>query len=258
MTSGSRRSRNYKEKRPMLAFGQIILPIAALIAVGLLFVGIKLFFLTPPDRGGVEVVAGAEPVREANNLEEKSTDVASAVVPVKSEEKKPQPKQNVVLAGPVDPTKPAKKESKPAATKPSAVKPSAPAAAKPASTAGSTKSEKPAQVAVKPNTKIETKPTAKPTSTQTTKKPETAPAQTSTVGKWAVQIGAFTKEEGAKTLSAQAKNDGYATTISAADSSSGTKFYRVRVSAGDSKEKAEKLAAELEKKGYPVSVLPVR
>lgn len=232
MTSGGRRTRNYKEKRPMLAFGQIVLPIAALVAVGLLFVGIKLFFLTPPDRGGVEVPAGAESIREMGNLEDKSSDVVSSVVLAKSEEEKPQPKQNVVLAGPIDPAKPARNDAKTVTAKPSAPK---------------------------PNVETGTKPAVKPTpSPAAAKKPDTTPVKVAATGSWAVQIGAFTKEEGAKTLSAQAKNDGYATTISATDSSSGTKFYRVRVSAGDSREKAEKLAAELEKKGYPASVFPIR
>lgn len=251
----------------MLAFGQIVLPIAALIAVGLLFVGIKLFFLTPPNRGGVEVIAGAENIQEEKTNSEdlgggKSKDIPAVVATVKSEEKKtPQPKQNVVLAGPVDPTKPvkpAKGEQKPAAAKPATTKPST---VKPAVTNSTATGAKPAQTASKPATKIETTSTAKPTTTQAQKKPETIPAKTPTTAKagskWGVQIGAFTKEEGAQTLSAQAKKDGYATSISATDSS-GTKYYRVRVSAGDTKEKAEKLAAELEKKGYPVAVFPMQ
>ncbi len=252
----------------MLAFGQIVLPIAALIAVGLLFAGIKLFFLTPPNRAGVEVVASVEDTQKANaseaeNLGGKSEDTAPAVATVKSEEKKPQQsKQNVVLAGPVDPakaTKSAKIESKPAAAKPAPTKPAGSVAAKPATTKLSV--AKPAtttQTAAKPGTKIETTPTAKPTA-QAQKKPETIPSPTTAKAgsKWGVQIGAFTKEEGAQTLSTQAKKDGYATTISATDAS-GTKYYRVRVSAGDTREKAEKLAAELEKKGYPVAVLPMQ
>ena len=56
MAATSRRSRNYKEKNSMFAFGHFALPIAALVAVGLLFVGIKLFFLTPSGKSdGIEV-----------------------------------------------------------------------------------------------------------------------------------------------------------------------------------------------------------
>jgi len=222
----------------MLAFGQIVLPIAALIAVGLLFVGIKLFFLTPPDRGGVEVVAGSGSAWTANpepeeGVAEKPGDAAYAVEPPKPADTKPQTQQKVVLAGPVDPAnQPAKTAAKPAEVNRQTVKPAA------------------KQTAAAP---------AKPAVTQTADKSKAAaatpvPAQT----KWAVQIGAFTKEEGAKTLSAQAKKDGYTTSVSTTNTSSGSKFYRVRVNAGDTREKAEQLAAELEKKGYPVSVTPIQ
>lgn len=245
MTSGSRRSRNYKEKRPMLAFGQIVLPIAALIAVGLLFVGIKLFFLTPPDRGGVEVIAQAENPQalplEGDDPGEEPNNTTPVNDEATQQEQKSQPKEKIILAGPVDPGRPTssttKSEVKPADTKPQTAKPTTNTTA---------------------NTQQTVKPAAKPTAAvqTSTKQPQTAATQTTAAAKWVVQIGAFSKEEGAKTLADQAKKEGYSTSISTTNSSSGTKFYRVRVNAGDTREKADKLAVELEKKGYPVSVFP--
>ncbi len=44
----NRRSRQYKMRRPMFAFGHVMLPVVGIIAIGLLVVGVKLFFLPPP------------------------------------------------------------------------------------------------------------------------------------------------------------------------------------------------------------------
>lgn len=228
MTSGSRRSRNYKDKRPMLAFGQIVLPIAALIAVGLLFVGVKLFFLTPPDRGGIEVFAQTGNLKAEDPViakpEEKSND---PIPPVQQTT----PNQKIPMAGPVNPVRQTQ------------------------STRSETKPAIPNQQTAKPATKTDKQPaanqTSKPAAIQTSQ-----PAQTTASAKWTVQIGAFSKEDGAKSLSDKAKKEGYPTSISTTNSSSGTKLYRVRINAGDTREKADILAAELEKKGYPVSVFP--
>ena len=35
-------------RRPMFAFGHVMLPVVGIIAIGLLVVGVKLFFLPPP------------------------------------------------------------------------------------------------------------------------------------------------------------------------------------------------------------------
>ena len=40
----TRRTRNYKEKKPMTTFGQFILPLTVIMALALLFFSVKLFF----------------------------------------------------------------------------------------------------------------------------------------------------------------------------------------------------------------------
>ena len=55
----------------------------------------------------------------------------------------------------------------------------------------------------------------------------------------------------------QARKDGYSATVARGELS-GKEYHRVRVAAGSTRESAEKLAAELEKKGYPVSLVPIR
>jgi len=46
----ARENRRQRDKKPMLPFGDLMLPIIGLIAVGLLIVGIKFFFLSGPVR----------------------------------------------------------------------------------------------------------------------------------------------------------------------------------------------------------------
>jgi len=61
----------------------------------------------------------------------------------------------------------------------------------------------------------------------------------------------------ATTLVSEVKKQGYTASVSRADSS-GKTFHRVRVNAGGTREDANRLAAELERKGYPVSVVPMQ
>ena len=115
MASISRKSRNYKEKRSMLTFGQLALPLAALVALALLFVGIKLFFLSPNDKKGDSVnliettvnitsedsikSADTEPkpqVQSTVKQTEKRADTAKIVTKSKAAEK-------IKLAGPIVP-----------------------------------------------------------------------------------------------------------------------------------------------------------
>lgn len=45
----TRRTRNYKEKKPMTTFGQFILPLTLIMAIALLFFSVKLFFFDSKD-----------------------------------------------------------------------------------------------------------------------------------------------------------------------------------------------------------------
>ena len=42
-----RNTRNYKEKKPLITFGQFVLPLTVIMAIALLFFSVKLFFLDP-------------------------------------------------------------------------------------------------------------------------------------------------------------------------------------------------------------------
>ncbi|MDG3548626.1 hypothetical protein P8R50_12250, partial [Methanobacterium formicicum] len=56
----ARENRRQRDKKPMLPFGDLMLPIIGLIAVGLLIVGIKFFFLSGPVREAHKPVIAQE------------------------------------------------------------------------------------------------------------------------------------------------------------------------------------------------------
>ncbi|MDR1916139.1 MAG: SPOR domain-containing protein [Synergistaceae bacterium] len=238
MAATSRRARTYKEKSSSFTFGHFALPVAAVIAVGLLFVGIKLFFLTPPDKIGIEVIhseaserpQGAEtqitPPQKPAVQEETGTLTSLGTVAPEAVATG----QSVILAGPIAPNGKAARV------------PYVPPSGSTATRSDSAKG------------KDSKTPTAQTNATKSQR--NTQRASQATNGKWAVQIGAFVKQEGASTLLSAVKKQGYVASISRVDSS-GKTFHRVRVDAGNSKENAAKLATELEKKGYPVAVVPV-
>jgi cell division septation protein DedD len=243
MAATSRRTRTYKEKGSGFTFGHFALPVAAVIALALLFVGIKLFFLMPAGRIGIEVVPA--PI-DLSAQSERNPQIAAPLVaesePAEGEmASSAAPAVNtspaetagggeaIVLAGPIAPNGTSAR-----------VRPSAPAA--------------PANNSAAANTVRNTQPAVR---TAAAKPRNSAGAVLGTNGKWAVQIGAFVKQEGASMLLSEVEKQGYVASISKVDSS-GKTFHRVRVNAGGSREDAAKLAAELERKGYPVAVVPTQ
>lgn len=239
MNSTSRKDRNYKEKRSMLAFGHIALPLAAVIAVGLLFVGIKLFFLSPADREGVEIISEQAAVIESPEQTSAAQALTGETAPstpapqapaASAQTSAPEPSAAVVLAGPVG--------SQPqTAAKPSGQKPAQPQ--KPTTPA------KPQAGSTRPTT---------PKKDQNAQSPAPKPTTPPASGNFGVQIGAFSKRDGAETVAKEAAKHGYKPQISSIESS-GKTFYRVRIAAGRTRDDAAKLAAELEKKGFPVAII---
>ncbi|MDR1516325.1 MAG: SPOR domain-containing protein [Synergistaceae bacterium] len=228
MTATSRRSRNYKEKNSMFAFGHFALPIAALVAVGLLFVGIKLFFLTPPNGGAVPAipVAGVpdlESTASGGEFTEESLYAAANDTPGDTASDIP----SALSVGPISDSREKPEKSEPAII--------------------STQQKTPVKQAA---TAVKKTPAA-------LKKTENMPAPSPAGSAWAVQVGAFSKAEGANVVLGEMKKLGYSASISKSDAS-GSTFHRVRVAAGNSRADAQRLASALEKRGYPVLVVPSR
>jgi cell division septation protein DedD len=227
MTATSRRSRNYKEKNSMFAFGHFALPIAALIAVGLLFVGIKLFFLTSSDSQPEVEISVIEPDPQPNGMDGEFAETSPEPdIYAVSQESVPEVSQIVVVTPPEPIVGPiGTKDNAASATR-----------------------QQPT------NTGNAARPAKRP---QPARNPQRPATQGASGTGWAVQVGAFSKAEGANTVLDQVKKQGYSASISKTETS-GSTFHRVRVAAGKSREEAQRLAVELEKKGYPVLVVPAR
>ncbi|MDR0647716.1 MAG: SPOR domain-containing protein [Synergistaceae bacterium] len=226
MATTSRRSRNYKEKNSMFAFGHFALPIAALVAVGLLFVGIKLFFLTPSDRGEGFEVPIEGPIGSVSQ---------DASAPEIADDPEPQGAEIAVIP-----------------TQTPTAAPTGPSVGPITDTPGT------GAVIVTQAPRAPTSPAVPVKKTPAAPKRPTPTAQQAPSGAgWAVQVGAFSKESGANEVLNEMKKMGYAASISKSDASGAT-FHRVRVAAGRTREEAQRVASALEKKGYPVLVVPSR
>jgi cell division septation protein DedD len=194
----------------------------------LLFVGIKLFFLTPPQRAGIQVIpdALATPHNSSTPVIQEPDFALAEMETVPGEFANVEPEKlettdvAIVLAGPLSQSGSARASSSPAAAK----------------------------------TDVKRQTTASTGKAQ--QKPSQPANAAGAKSKWGVQIGAFVNEGSASTLLSDVNRLGYVASISKIDSS-GKTFHRVRVGAGNTREDANRLAAELEQKGYPVAVVPM-
>ncbi len=212
---GTRRTRRYKMRRPLFAFGQLMLPLVGIVALGLLIVGVKLFFLpgksseTSIISSEQQVVSGKRPTEvspeEKNSGETpgwEKTGEASSVFTT------PGSMQIAVPVGKKDPLVAA--PQKPREENPSPPKPSAPS--------------------VSP--------------------PGVAPAR----GTWGVQVGAFTQQGQAASLMRELQKTEKNVLITTGVVN-GKTYYRVRIVGGKSRAEAEQLEKKLRQKGYPTLVV---
>ncbi|MDR1580332.1 MAG: SPOR domain-containing protein [Synergistaceae bacterium] len=228
MAATTRRSRIIKRKGSGITFGHFALPVAAVVALGLLFVGIKLFFLTPDNHGAAEITRIETPVfseQPAALADEPDFMLAESDPEIIVPEKLETTDVSLVLASPLTQSgNPARASSGTAEQ-----------------TAGTKNTQKRASAA---------------SAAKTSRPASTAAAKPSTNAKWGVQVGSFVNEGSASTLVSEIKKQGYSASVSKADLS-GKTFHRVRVEAGNSREDADSLAVKLRDKGYPVSVVPM-
>ena len=231
----------------MLPFGDIMLPIIGLVAVGLLLVGIKLFFLSgTPTRASVPSPAPRQVAQ---------TDGAGVnQTPPTIDRETPQAPSNgagkgtpSVLAVPAGSSEKA----------PAPVQPAAQKKTEPVRTAATPKAQPKAAPVAAPK-KPSPPPAAKPSATTAAPKaPPTTKAPSASTSTWGVQIGSFTNRSGAEEVSAQAKKAGYSAVITSAQVS-GRTFYRVTVPAGMSQSDADALSKKLSGAGFPVVAVRMR
>ncbi|MBL3538911.1 SPOR domain-containing protein [Aminivibrio sp.] len=225
----TRESRRLKEKRSMIPFGDIMLPVIGLVAVGLLIVGVKLFFLSGPKTPGYSPVAPTVPAAARQETPQQPSSRGKAATPSRP----PATDNQAVLAAPVGSSRPVVFVPEGAGTK------SSPVAAPPS-----------AQPAPKAPPASSSKPSAKQPAVQ-------SPAPSAAKSRWGVQIGSFTAREGAETVRQQAAKAGFSSVITAA-LVNGKTYFRVTVPAGNDRKAADNLADKLTKAGFPVFVVGMR
>ncbi|MBP9559661.1 MAG: SPOR domain-containing protein, partial [Synergistaceae bacterium] len=165
----TRRTRNYKEKKPMATFGQFILPLTVIMAVALLFFSVKLFFFNSNETDDIV-------------FNEQETANQESVQPAQEE--------NVTVQDPVDP----------AGQKKVSIKPAQPVDVKKEGQQKKVSTET-TQV------KVTAKPAAP--AKETTVQNEKVQAVTVKQPRWDVQIGAFASKENALQLMQDVKAKGY-------------------------------------------------
>jgi len=216
----TRESRRLKEKRSIIPFGDIMLPVIGLVAVGLLIVGVKLFFLSGPKAPSYSPVS-QHPPAASQEVPPKAEAVPAEQVASRPAQK-PAPVKEPVLAAPV---------GEQSAT---------PSAASPGKQATENTTARP----------VKQPEPAKKTESAAPQKPAT-PAGSS---KWGVQIGAFTTNSRAETARQQAVKAGYSPVIRTAVVK-GKTYYRVVVPAGNERRDANELSERLKKSGFPIYVV---
>lgn len=213
----TRRTRNYKEKKPMATFGQFILPLTVIMAVALLFFSVKLFFFNP--NGSDDIVFGKqEPVIQGSVQPKPEVKVANQDPAGPASGKKVE----IIPAQPVDVKKEELQKNPPADTV------SAKTTAKPAAAAKET--------------------------TQQSQKVQPAAVQ---APRWDVQIGAFSSKENALQLIEKVKEKGYTAYLTEGNDQGTPFYKVRVKNPKTGKDEAEALSKKLEKDGYPFFLVEI-
>jgi len=236
----NRKSRRHRDTNPMFPFGDIMLPVIGLVALGLLIVGVKMFFLPEESRKSYE------PVPEPSQTIEKQVQPVAPVTE-KTETGSKGTKDQIK-----DPDSVIKKAPEPVVQ----VKPVA-------QNNDRTETQRTGEdqngnagkeaVIAKP-VKEEGSVSSPKVTDDNVGDPQSKPSPTAT---WGVQIGSFGSRSSADSVAGKASSSGYQVKITEA-MVNGKKFHRVTVMAGDTRDSALKLEKKLQKEGYPTFVTPVK
>lgn len=249
----TRKTRNCKEKRPITAFGQFILPLTAVMAVALLFLSVKLFFMDPNDayidEGKTEAIS-----HDMAHEKPKTTDKSAAVSPAPQKTPAAVTKNHtnkktsdIVLAKPVEVSK---KTEKP----------------KPIVKQGDTATKQNKKVvkatSVTPEANKQNKqekPVKNEDAKQTGKRPDKPVTKEAngSQGRWDIQIGSLSSKESAETLLKKVTTQGYKAYV--AEAAQGDKTtYKVRIKGSAVKAESAAQAAKIQADGYPIYIVQVK
>ena len=249
-----RETRRFKTKGYGISFGDIMLPLVGFVAIGLLAVAGKLFFMSgmQQSRPPLPVIVGTPPQQErpAQAEESRTTtiqreektpekEVSSTVsADVMSRSRTEERRTLDVLAIPYNEAQPvqAQPQNRSTVTVREPVKPQAQAEPKPQTNP---------QVQAKPQSARSTVVIQTPAP----QNPKPAVAQEKTAvspnSNWMVQVGAFSTQAAAQNVAQQATKAGHTATIV-----SGRTLHRVLVQSGSTREEALALATRLSRSGF--------
>lgn len=234
MISRRTRVRDYKEKKPMTAFGQVILPLAILMALALLYFSVRLFFFAPGSASKTQ-----KPVADQSEMVA-TTPAEEAEPPIALEEDTFEEEAEVVVP------EPAPQRQRNVSTTPRR------AQQKPASARRTVQSQPQKQAR-----KTATKPAAqKPAAQKAAPQPEPKAAKDNSP-RWDIQIGGFSAKEGADVTVKQAKAAGYSVYVENTTLNS-KPFYKVRVRGSANKSEAAEMSKKLQKAGFPVYLVEIK
>jgi len=211
------------EKRPVFSFGQIMIPLVGLIAIGLLYLGVKMFFFTP--------------TRIVND---------KANIPPAEIEAQPAPISNHADTGPA---KPASKAPSTSAKATPSVPIEEPLASS-KNVVAVPSSESPAAK----STKAASKTTTDSLEAKTSQQPS-ATSQPSKGG-WGVQVGSFTEKWRADEVKGKLEKAGYGNQVRIVEAVvNGKRYYRVQVYAGGDVSDAKQLEKKMQDMNLPTFVV---
>lgn len=217
----TRKTRNYKEKKSIKTFGQLILPLAVIMLFALFFFSVKLFFMDPNDvyLSDSKTDSSFDSIKQNKQTQTFAFEEESTV-------------NKSVLDEPVKTT---------ADKVPSAVKPSA----------------KLENVPVKRKVVAETKQRTVKKEDAKNAKEVVKQEESSTIVRWDVQVGGFKAKSGAEQILKETKAKGYNAYITSSTINN-VPFYKVRVKGFVSKNETTKLAFKLESDGYPTYIVSTK
>lgn len=252
----TRRTRTYKERKPITAFGRMILPLAAIMALALLYLSVKLFFFAPSEiaMNVTNEATTAETPAPQHSFEHPAEDIDEADAAVVTPKKRTA--ATTTVEKPIQKSQNNDKNDK----KEDRVQKETP---KPAANAGVKTEVKVLRVKKEESKSVVKKESAQKESVQQ-KIPRTTAkntVQTKEPAKlqerWDVQIGGFAEKAGAELTIKQAKEGGFAAYV-VQDVRDGKPFYKVRVKGAEDKTEAAVTAARLSAAGFPVYIIAVK
>lgn len=216
------RARDYKERKPITAFGQVILPLTMIMALALLYLSVKLFFFAP-EKLATEQLPYTIPKDEVIAMPSgRQTSADDAFIDDDPEDEVTvTPKKKVKTTPPSKPVQPS------------------------------------VTVVKKPVQTVKTKRDDPPKKNVTTPAAVKPAAKAESGARWDIQIGGFSAKEGAELTVKQAKESGYSVYI--VDSVlNGKPFYKVRVRGESDKKSSQELSKRLAKAGFPVYLVEIK